>query len=142
MGGFYKRRHIWLLAMQTYIFPPHKKKLFKSCFFPPKILKVFNFYFIWHMCTKKTFPRQPVLVATDVSFMKQPFHFRFALTGIFYFSPSLPAPSPRCLSLFFGLPCALGVLPSFRFLSPSPNTSAGKIDLIKNEKDYLREMAA
>lgn len=132
MGGFYRRRHIWLLAMQT---------------FSPNFESISFVFYLAHGAQERYF-HVFVLVATDVSFMKQPFHFRFALTDIFFFFSSSSAAS-RSLSLslavyhfFRSTPVPSVFSLSSRFLSPSPNASAGKIDLIKNEKDYLREMAA
>lgn len=123
MGGFYRRRHIWLLAMQT---------------FSPNFESISFVFYLAHGAQERYF-HVFVLVATDVSFMKQPFHFRFALTDIFFFFLLLR----RLLYHFFrSTPVPSVFSLSSRFLSPSPNASAGKIDLIKNEKDYLREMAA
>lgn len=98
-----------------------------------------------------------VIVATDVSlpgFMKQPFWFLVLLSLICFLITSVClthpitlrlsplAPSPRCLSLFRSTLGALNILASSHFLFPLAHLSAGKIDLIKNEKDYLREVAA
>lgn len=102
MGGFYRRRHIWLLAMQT---------------FSPNFESISFVFYLAHGAQERYF-HVFVLVATDVSFMKQPFHFRFALTDIFFFFfllCRLPLPLPRCLSLFSVYPRALGVLPFLSF---------------------------
>lgn len=135
------RRHIWLLAMQTFIFLPQKSKLFiirqghvawRSSFFP-ETLKLLDLYIIWHVCTE-----QVLLILChcryrcfsagfyEATFLISSFALIdcvFLITSVCLTHPitlrlSPLAPSPRCLSLFRSTLGALNILASSHFLLP------------------------
>lgn len=122
-----------------------------------------DFLFYLAHVRKKAFSISLSRLATDVSspsFMKQPLlisgllslivSFFFFFTSCFSVTPYHPASvttcsiSPAVPHVFsvYSLPPPLQYSPFLSFSLSLTHLSAGKIDLIKNEKDYLREIAA